>query len=84
MILWTSDDKCFILEINATGIRNTTEMGLLGWTIDYKLTFDAHIYKLCKAKRFKLHALHRIRKVLTLEQVKSLIHLQIANFDMHL
>ena len=75
MILWTSDDKCFNLEINAIEIRNTTEMGLLGWKIDYKLTFDAHIDKLCKAKRFKLHALHRIRKVLTLEQVKSLIHL---------
>ena len=72
MILGPSDDKCFILKINAIEIRNTTEVELLGLTIDHKLKFDAHIDKLCKTARFKLHALRRIRKFLTLEQAKLL------------
>ena len=33
---------------------------------------DAHIDKICKTARFKLHALHRITKSLTLEQPKLL------------
>ena len=70
MILGPSDDKCFILKINAIEIRNTTEVELLGLTIDHKLKFDVNIDKLCKTARFKLHALRRIRKVLTLELAK--------------
>ena len=61
MILGPSNDKCFILKINAIEIRNTTEVELLGLTIDHKLKFDAHIDKLCKTARFKFHALRRIR-----------------------
>ena len=72
MILGPCDDKCFILKINAIEIRNTSEVELLGLTIDHKLKFDAHIDKLCKTARFKLHALRRIRKFLTLEQAKLL------------
>ena len=60
MIVGHSDDKCFILKINAIEIRNTTEVELLGLTIDHKLKFHAHI-NLCKTARFELHALHRIR-----------------------
>ena len=48
MILGLSDDECFILKINATEIRNTTEVELLGLTMDHKLKFDAQIDKLCK------------------------------------
>ena len=57
MIFVPSNDKCFILKINIIEIRNTTEVVLLGLTIDHKLKFDAHIDKLCKTARFKLHAL---------------------------
>ena len=67
MILGPSDDKCFILKINNIEIRITSEVELLGLTIDHKLKFDAHIDKLCKTARFKLHALRRIRKFVTLE-----------------
>ena len=63
MVLGLSDDKCFILKINAIEIRNTAEVDLLGLAIDCELGFDAHIDKLCKTVRFKLHALHRIRKL---------------------
>ena len=72
MIFGPSNDKCFILKINTIEIRNTTEVELLGLTIDHKLKFDAHIDKLCKTARFKLHALSRIRKFLTFVQAKSL------------
>ena len=50
--------KCFILKINSIEIRNTTEVDLLGLTINYKMKFDADIDKLCKTARFKLYALH--------------------------
>ena len=33
MILGPSDDKCFILKINAIEIRNTTKVELLGFTM---------------------------------------------------
>ena len=62
MIPDPSDDKYFTLKINAIGIRRTTEVELLGLTIDHKLKFDTDIDKLCKTARFKLHALRRIRK----------------------
>ena len=72
MILGPSDDKCFFPKINAIEIRNTIEVELLGLTIDYKLKFDAHKDKLYTTARFKLYALRRIRKFLTLEQGKLL------------
>ena len=70
MIVGPSDDKCFILKINAIEIKNTSELELLDLTIDHKLKFDTHFDKLCKTARFKLHALRRIIKFLTLEQAK--------------
>ena len=72
MVLGPSDNKCFILKINAIEIRNTIEVELLGLTIDHKPKFDAHIDKLCKTARFKLHALRKKRKLLTFEQAKCL------------
>ena len=72
MVFGPSDNKCFILKINTIEIRNTTEVGLLGLTIDHKLKFYAHIDKLSKTARFKLHALRRIRKFLALVQTKLL------------
>ena len=67
MIRKHSDEKCFILKINAIEIRNTSEVELLGLTIDHKLKFDVDVDKLCKTARFKLHALRRIRTFLTHE-----------------
>ena len=37
MILGPSDGKCFIFKINTIEIRNTTEVELLGLTIDHEL-----------------------------------------------
>ena len=70
MILEPYDNKCFILKINDIEIRKTNEAELLGLTIDHKLKSDAHVDKLCKTAKFKLPALHKIRKFLTLQQAK--------------
>ena len=45
---------------------------LLGITIDNKLTFEAHIENLCKKASYKLWALQRIRKFLTVKHAKTL------------
>ena len=45
---------------------------MLGITIDKKLTFKQHIGNLCRKAQYKLHALRRIRKFLTIEKAKTL------------
>ena len=47
-------------------------MELLGLTIDKELIFSKHIDKLCRNAQYKLHALRRIRKYLSLEKAKML------------
>ena len=47
-------------------------MELLGLTIDKGLNFSKHIGKLCRNAQYKLHALRRIRKYLSLEKAKML------------
>ena len=75
MILGPSGVKYFTpIEKTAIEIRNTTEVVLLGLTIDHKSKFDVHIEKSCKTARFKLHALRRIRKFVTIEQAKLLAY----------
>ena len=63
MILGPSDDKCFILKINAIEIRNTSEVKLFGLTIGYRLKFDAHIDKLRKTARFKTSCITPNQKI---------------------
>ena len=43
-------------------------MILLGITIDNKLAFKKHIENLCRTAQFKLYALTRLRKYLTLDK----------------
>ena len=58
--------------INSTEIEETKKVVLLGITIDNLLTFNEHIDNLCRTANYKLHALRRIRKYLSLEKVKLL------------
>ena len=60
------------LEFGNTMLTNQNIIKLLGVTIDSKLTFDKHIDTLCKSANQKLCALIRIRKYLSIEQVKTL------------
>ena len=45
-------------------------MELLGLTIDKELNFSKHTDKLCRNTQYKLHALKRIRKYLSLGKAK--------------
>ena len=68
------DKTCYehILKINLTCVQSSDDVTLLGVMIDKNLTFKKHIDNLvCKAQ-YKLHALRRIRKFLTIEKAKIL------------
>jgi len=70
------------LEIGDIMLKNQNNVKLLGVTIDSKLKFDKHIDTLCKSANQKLCALIRIRKYLSIEQVKTLAYSYIfSNFQ---
>ena len=54
--------------INSITVKESNEVILLGITIDNKLVFKKHIENLCRTAQYKLHALTRIRKYLTLDK----------------
>ena len=58
--------KCFV---NTFTIDQSDEVELLGLTIDKE---SKHIDKLCRNAQYKLHALRRIRKYLSLKKTKML------------
>ena len=72
MILGDKQNTSLVLNINGKKINNSREIELLGIVIDNQLKFKKHIEKLCKKASFKLHALRRIRKFLTVEKARIL------------
>ena len=60
------------LSVNTFTIDESDEVELPGLTIDKELHFSKHIGKLCRKAQYKLHALRRIRKYLSLEKAKML------------
>ena len=72
MILGKSTRQTIILNINNIKIRESQNVELLGLTIDNRLTSKDQIKMLCRRASYKLHALRRIRKYLTLEKSKLL------------
>ena len=72
MILRKSTRQSIILSINNMKIRESSNIVLLGLTIDNRLTFKDHIHILCRRASFKLHALRKIRKHLTIDKTKLL------------
>ena len=71
MVLGTKDDFS-ILNIGKNKIESSTEVILLGVKIEKQLKFKSHIEELCRKAAYKLHALRRIRKYLTVEKAKLL------------
>ena len=63
--------KCS-LKIGSITIKESNEMQVLGITIDKALNFKTHIKNLYRTAQYKLHALRRIRKYLTLDKAKPL------------
>ena len=72
MVLGTKEDGSFILNISKNKIESSTEVTLLGVKIDKQLKFKNHIEELYRKAAYKLHALRRIRKHLTVEKAKLL------------
>ena len=60
------------LFVNTFTIDESDEVELLVLTIDEELNFRKHTDKLCRNAQYKLHALRRIRKYLSLEKAKML------------
>ena len=54
--------------VNSITVKESNEVILLGITIDSKLVFEKHIENLYRTDQYKLHALTRIRKYLTLDK----------------
>ena len=72
MILGKSTRQSIILNINNVKIRESSSVVLLRLTIDNRLTFKYQINILIRRVSFKLHALRRIRKYLTVVKTKQL------------
>ena len=72
MILGDKQDTHFVLNINGKEINNFREIELLGIVIGNQLKLKKHIENLCKKASFKLHALRRIRKFLTVKKARVL------------
>ena len=72
MILRDKQNTSLALNINGKKTKNSREIELLGIVIDNQLKFKKHIDNLCKKVSFKLHALRRIRKFLTVEKTRIL------------
>ena len=72
MVLGTKEDDSFILHIDKNKIESSTEVTLLGVNIDKQLKFKSHIEELCRKAAYKMNALRRIRKYLTVKKAKLL------------
>ena len=68
------DEICYehTLKINLTCVQSSDDITLLCVTIDKNLTFKKHIDNLVRKAQYKLHALRRIIKFLTIEKAKIL------------
>ena len=72
MILGDKSHHKHILKINLIQVEASDDVLLVGITIDKKLTFKQQIENLCRRAQYKLHALRRIKKFLTIEKAKIL------------
>ena len=72
MILGKKKRNSVKLIINTTQIEESRKVVLLGITVDNLLMFNEDIHNLCRTANYKLHALRRIRKYLSLEKAKLL------------
>ena len=72
MLLGVKNIVHFTVNIKGKIIPCSNEVKLLGITIDNELKFKKHIEDLCKKASYKLHALRRIRRYLTVEKARIL------------
>ena len=72
MIFGKMPRQPIILNINQMKIEESQKVVQLGLTINNQLTFKDHVNMLCSTTNYKLQALRRIKKYLTLKKAKLL------------
>ena len=72
MVMGTKEADSFVLNLANNKIESSAEVTLLGIKIDKQLKFKRNIEELCRKAAYKLHALRRIRKYVTVEKAKLL------------
>ena len=72
MILCKTSRQPITFNINQIKVKEYQNVLLLGLTIDNQLTFKDHVDILCSTANYKLQALRRIRKYLTLVKARLL------------
>ena len=70
MVLGKKKPESISINIDGNLKESSSEVVLLGVTIDCELKFRKHVDELCKRATFKLHALRRIRKFITVEKAR--------------
>ena len=74
------------MQISDITIKLASSVRLLGITIDLKLNYKEHINKIVKKSYYKLYALRKLKKFLTLKKVKilacSMIEIQFAYYPL--
>jgi len=70
MVLGVNKSEPVCINIDGNLKNSSSEVVLLGVTIDCELKFKKHVDELCQRASFKLHALRRIRKFLTVEKAR--------------
>ena len=72
MVLGANKNDSFNLNVAGTVIPSTSEVKLLGIMIDNELKFKKHINELCRKASYKLHALQRIKRYLSVDKARVL------------
>ena len=72
VILGKTSRQSIMFNINQIKVEESQKAALLSLTINNRLTFKDHVDMLCSTANYKLHALRRIRKYLTVEKTKLL------------
>ena len=77
-ILGANKNDCFKLNVADKVIPSSNNVKLLGITIDYDL-FKKDINELCRKGSYKLHALQRIKRYLSVDKAKLFANAFIAS-----
>ena len=70
MVLGTNKNNFLNLNVAGKVIPSSSEVKLLGITIDYEFKFKKHINELCWKASYKFHALQRIRRYLSVDEIR--------------
>ena len=75
-----SDTAGIPLLINNMSINSSSEVTLLGLTIDNKLTFHKHISELCRKAASSLNALKRFKKFISADDRKLVVNAYVLSY----